>query len=78
MAKTLYGITNSQNRWMFYTDGRLMAFDDVRIAYANLMKLEGEMGGAPFLVQEIGNNGDPVALSVDEPTGGFVTAGRKK
>lgn len=79
MAKSFYGITNKENKWMFYPDGRLMVFDDARIAYANLPRLTGELPGAPFLVREIGEMGEPVEPAKEEHQPKIVeVAGRKK
>lgn len=78
MAKNFFGIVNKNNSWMFYPDGRLMVFDDTRIALANLPKLNGELPGAPFAVKEIGENGDPVEIVKEEPVKVVEVAGRKK
>lgn len=83
MAKDLYGITNKHNKWVFYQDGKLMAFDDVRIALAYLSRFEFD-GGAPFMVRKIGDSGEPVdfveggVLEVKGASDGVVTLGRKK
>lgn len=65
MAKQLFGITDRDGKWMFYQDGKLMAFDDVRLAFANLSRIARELPGAPFLVREIGDMGEPVDLTAE-------------
>ena len=65
MAKKLYGIINKPGRWVFYPDGKLMAFDDVRIAFASMQRLLTESAGAPFQVMEIGDNGNPAPIETE-------------
>lgn len=61
----LYGIIDRNLRWLFYTDGRMMAFSDVRLARAAQLRAESEMPGAPFQVAEIGLDGLPVFATAE-------------
>lgn len=69
MAKQLFGILNGKGKWCFYPDGKLMAYDDARIAIVNQIRLTDESAGGPFEVKEIGFDGQPYSVPVVEKAG---------
>lgn len=60
VGEPLYGIVDRDLRWLFYGDGRMMAFNDIRLARAAQIQADSERPGAPFLVAEVGLDGLPV------------------
>lgn len=68
----LYGIIDRNLRWLFYGDGRMMAFSDIRLARAAQIQAESERPGAPFQVAEVGLDGLPVfetKMTEERPSG---------
>jgi len=60
VAKTLFGIVGRAGGWMFYNDGKMAWFDDMRIAHITASSFNDTRSGGPYTVVEIGLDAKPV------------------
>lgn len=56
----IYGVVNGNNQWTTDSNGKILAFETKRVAMAQAIHYNQEMGGGPYVAKMIGENGFPL------------------